>query len=73
MQLKHLKPYENDLLVITPEEETLGYKHVFQTCITKDTVHERIRSPRFMWKMNESFIDNDVTKVLGRIKEFYEE
>lgn len=73
MQLKHLKPYENDLLVITPEEEILGYKHVFQTCITKDTVHERIRSPRFMWKMNESFIDNDVTKILGRIKEFYEE
>jgi hypothetical protein len=73
MQLKHLKAYQNDLLVITEEEELLGYKHVFQTCITKDTVHERIRSPRFMWKMNESFIDNDVTKVLGRINEFYEE
>ncbi len=71
--LKSLKDYQNDLLVITPEEEILGYKHVFQTCITKDTVHERIRSPRFMWKMNESFIDNDVTKLLNRIHEFYEE
>lgn len=71
--LKVLKNYENDLLVITDEEEMLGFKHVFQTCITKDTVHERIRSPRFMWKTNESFIDNDVTKLFGRIKEFYEE
>ena len=71
--LKSLKDYQNDLLVITPEEEILGYKHVFQTCITKDTLHERIRSPRFMWKMNESFIDNDVTKLLNRIHEFYEE
>lgn len=71
--LKVLKNYENDLLVITDEEEMLGFKHVFQTCITKDTVHERIRSPRFMWKTNESFIDNDVMKLFQRINEFYEE
>lgn len=71
--LKTLKNYENDLLVITDEEELLGFKHVFQTCITKDTVHERIRSPRFMWKTSESFIDNDVVKLFGRINEFYEE
>lgn len=73
IQLKHLKNYENDLLVITPEEELLGFKHVFQTSITKDTVHERIRSPRFMWKTAETFIDNDAMKVLNRIKEFYQE
>ena len=73
IQLKHLKNYENDLLVVTPEEEMLGFKHVFQTSITKDTVHERIRSPRFMWKTAETFIDNDAMKVLNRIKEFYEE
>ena len=73
IQLKHLKNYENDLLVVTPEEEMLGFKHVFQTSITKDTVHERIRSPRFMWKTSETFIDNDAMKVLNRIKEFYEE
>ena len=71
--LKLLKNYENDLLVITDEEEMLGFKHVFQTAITKDTVHERIRSPRFMWKTNESFIDNDVVKLFKRIDEFYEE
>lgn len=73
IQLKHLKNYKNDLLVVTPEEEMLGFKHVFQTSITKDTVHERIRSPRFMWKTAETFIDNDAMKVLNRIKEFYEE
>lgn len=71
--LKLLKNYENELLVVTEEEEMLGFKHVFQTCITKDTVHERIRSPRFMWKTNESFIDNDVVKLFKRIDEFYEE
>jgi len=71
--LKTLKNYKNDLLVITDEEELLGFKHVFQTSITKDTVHERIRSPRFMWKTSESFIDNDVMKLFGRIHEFYEE
>ena len=71
VQLKNLKDYENDLLVITPEEELVGYKHVFQTSITKDTVHERIRSPRFMWKTSESFIDNDVQKLLQRIEEYY--
>ena len=71
--LKLLKNYENELLVVTEEEEMLGFKHVFQTCITKDTVHERIRSPRFMWKTNESFIDNDVMKLFKRIDEFYEE
>lgn len=73
MQLKHLKDYQNDLLVITPEEELLGYKHVFQTAITKDTVHERIRSPRFMWKASESFIDNDVQKLLKRVEDYYAE
>ncbi len=71
--LKTLKNYENDLLVVTDEEEMLGFKHVFQTSITKDTVHERIRSPRFMWKTSESFIDNDVMKLFERINKFYEE
>lgn len=71
VQLKNLKDYSNDLLVITPEEEALGFKHVFQTAITKDTVHERIRSPRFMWKTEESFMDNDAQKLLDRIKDYY--
>ena len=69
--LKKLKGMENDLLTITPEEEALGFKHCFQVKLTKDTVNERIRSPMGLWAANETFIDNDVQKVLQRLKEYY--
>lgn len=71
MKVKDLKDYQNDLLVITPEEEAVGYKHVFQTMITKDTVHERIRSPLRMWNVKETFIDNNAAKLLNRIHSYY--
>lgn len=71
MKIKDLKDYQNELLVITPEEEAVGYKHVFQTMITKDTVHERIRSPLRMWNVKETFIDNNATKLLNRIHSYY--
>lgn len=71
MPLKDLKDYENPLLVINEEEEIVGVKHVFQTRVTKNTVNDSIRSPRFMWNIKETFIDNDVTKVFNRFKEFY--
>lgn len=71
MKIKDLKDYQNELLVITPEEEAVGYKHVFQTMITKDTVHERIRSPLRMWSVKETFIDNNATKLLNRIHSYY--
>lgn len=71
MPIKKLKDFQNDLLVITPEEEALGYKHVFQTRLTKDTANERIRSPMGMWDVAETFIDNDVQKVMGRLHEYY--
>ena len=61
------------LLVITPEDEQVGYKHVFQTRITADTVNETIRSPMGMWKVSETYIDNDMQKVFDRLKEFYGE
>ena len=47
--VKVLKNFQNDLLVITEEEEELGFKHVFQTRLTKDSVGERIRSPMGMF------------------------
>ena len=73
MPLKDLAEYKNDLLVITPEEEALGFKHVFQTKITKDTVHERLRGPLGLWSNNETFIDNDMQKVLNRLHDYYTE
>lgn len=69
MPIKRLE--ENDLLSITPQEEALGFKYVFQTQLTKETVHERIRGPLQMWKPNETFIDNDLQIVLDRLHEYY--
>ena len=70
--LKDLKDYSNDLLEVTPEEEALGFKHVFQTKLTKKTVGERLRSPLGMWDQQETFIDNDMNKVFNRLHEYYD-
>lgn len=71
MKLKDLEKYQSDLLNISPQEEVRGYKHVFQTELTKETVGERIRGPMGMWSDQETFIDNDITLVLKRLHEYY--
>ena len=70
--LKKLKDYGSDLLTITPEEEALGFKYVFQTKLTKDTVNERIRGSLGMWDTKETFIDNSVQNVIDRLHEYYD-
>ena len=69
--LKALKDYASPLLTITPEEEALGFKYVFQTKITKDTVNERLRGPLGLFDTKETFIDNNMQLVLNRLKEYY--
>lgn len=69
--LKVLKDYSSDLLTITPEEEALGFKYVFQTKLTKDTVHERLRGPLGLWDNKETFMDNNMNLVLKRLHEYY--
>lgn len=69
--LKTLKDYKSDLLTITPEEEALGFKYVFQTKLTKETVNERLRGPLGLFDNNETFIDNNMQLVLDRLKEYY--
>ena len=71
MSLKALDKYKSDLLNITPQEEALGFKYVFQTMLTKETVNERIRGPLGMWLSNETFIDNNAQLVLDRLKQYY--
>jgi hypothetical protein len=66
-----LAGYENDMLNITAEEDMLGFKHVFQTKLTKETVNERIRASMGMWDTNETFIDNDAQFLLDRLHEYY--
>lgn len=69
--LKTLKDYKSPLLTITPEEEALGFKYVFQTRLTKDTVGERLRGPMGMWSAQETYIDNNMQLVLQRLQEYY--
>lgn len=69
--LKTLKDYKNELLVITPHEEMLGFKYVYQTQVTKDTVHERLRGPMGLFTQQETFIDNNLQLVLNRLHQYY--
>ena len=71
MSLKDLEPYKNDMLHITEDEELLGFKYVFQTRPTKQTIGERIRSPMGMFSKEETFTDNDVQVLLDHLKDYY--
>lgn len=73
MKLKDLEPYmkNNKLLNITSEDEALGFKYVYQTRLTKDTVNEKIRGPMGMWSIAETFIDADMELVRKRLAEYY--
>jgi len=70
--LRELEPYQSDLLTISPEEQSLGFKYVFQTKITQDTVNHRIRSSMGMWTQEETFIDNDAQLLLKRLREYHQ-
>lgn len=65
--------HKNDMLTLSPREERLGYKHVFQTDTSEDTINERIRSAYGMWEEEELYIDNNIVHVLNRIHEYYGE
>lgn len=69
--IKVLKDYTNSMLTITAEEEALGYKHCFQTRLTKDTVGERLRGPMGLFDVKETFIDNNAQLVLNRLHQYY--
>lgn len=69
--IKELKKYNNKFLNITEDDELLGFKYVFQTKLTKDTVNERIRGPIGMWSQQETYIDNNIAYVNQRLEEYY--
>lgn len=66
-----LENYSNPLLTISPREKELGFKYVFQTQITKDTLNERMRGPDDLFSESEVFINNDLKLLLDRIQEYY--
>lgn len=72
VSLKALKDYASPLLTITPEEEAMGFKYVFQTKLTKETVNERLRGPLCLWTTKETFIDNNMQLVIARLREYYQ-
>ena len=65
------KNAKSKLYTVTPEEKELGFKYVFQTRITKDTIHERMRSPMDMWPAKETYIDNNLQNVINKLHEYY--
>lgn len=68
---KSLENYGSDMLNLDAEDEANGFKYVFQTKLTRDTVGERIRGPMGMWDTKETFIDNDISLVLQRLYAYY--
>lgn len=72
VELKELQGMDPALLTITEEDEILGYKHVFQTRITKQTLGERIRSPIGLFSREQLYMNNDAQLLLDHLHRFYE-
>jgi hypothetical protein len=72
MALSQLEKYKSNMLNITPDEEMIGYKHVFQTRLTKTTTGERIRSPLGMFSIDQTYIDNNAQMLMDHIRQYYE-
>jgi len=73
VKIKQLKKFKNDLLNVSEAEEALGFKYVYQTMLTKETMIERIRAPFEMWDQQETFIDSNIQHVLDRFADYYED
>lgn len=73
VKIKELEKYDSELLNITEREKNLGFKHVFQTLTTKQTVGDRIRSPLGLFKDEDTYIDNDAQLVIDQLVKYYTE
>ena len=71
VSINELEKYKSDLLTVTDEDRELGYKHVFQTRPTKNTIGERIRSPMGMFTKDQTYMDNDAQLLLKHLAEYY--
>lgn len=73
INLKTLEPFtqNNDLLTISDREQRLGFKYVFQTGLTSETLGEKIRSPMDLWSEDELYINNDIQLITNRLTEYY--
>lgn len=71
VSILELEKYNSKILAITDEDKELGFKHVFQTRQTKQTVGERIRSPMGMFDKDQTYMDNDCQLLLNHLRDFY--
>ncbi len=71
MDVDDLVDINNDLFTITKKEAALGIKYVFQTFLTRETLHEKIRSHMDLWDESELYIDNNMKNVIDRIETYY--
>ena len=71
VSLKDLENYKSDLLTISETDLMLGYKHVFQTQLTKQTIGERIRSPMGMFTREQTYMNNDAGMLLSHLHDYY--
>lgn len=69
--MKDLETADPAMLHVTDEERALGFKHVFQTRITKSTIGERIRAPMGMFAPPQTYIDNDAGALLRHLQDYY--
>ena len=71
IETSKLKDYKNNLLNVTTEEDSIGMKYVYQTKLTKETVHDRIRAPMGMFTLEQTFIDNDIQTIIDILHKYY--
>lgn len=70
--IKDLKDADPDLLQMTEDDKDLGFKHVFQTRLTKESIGTRIRSPMGMFQRNQTYMENDAQMLLDHLHNFYD-
>lgn len=68
---KVLDKSPNPMLTIKDSERDLGFKHVFQTRTTKQTVGDRIRTPMGLFPDDHVYINNDIGPVIKKMIEYY--
>lgn len=69
--IKDLDKYDPSLLVISEDEQDLGFMYVFQTRLTDKTLGTRIRSPMGMFTKQQTYMNNDAQALLDHLTSFY--
>ena len=70
---KQLAKFPNSMLNVTEKDEAKGFKHVFQTETTKQTVGDRIRTPIGLFDDDQIYVDNDAVPVIKKMVDYYRE